>query len=138
MDQKYIEEVGLEALSSLHKTQRGIGICYFDPVDEVLKEFNDDIKIPIYPNEKSYRRFYIVKDNTEINYNTVSITASTNTSEYSIKTVLDQSVENVQNNNQLLEFFSNHPNGIIPFYFYIESNTTSYLDAEISIELEVL
>ena len=139
MEEYKTKEVGLDALSSSYKTQCGIGICFYDPVEEVLKEFNSNTKIPIYPMEEGYRRFYIVKDNITLPYNTISLRASTTSSDYTIKTVTDQNTDISQtpDNNVLIDFFSNHPNGIVPFYFYIKSNTTSYLDVEINIDLEV-
>lgn len=132
-------DVGLEHISSSYKTKNGVGICFFDPLEEVLLEFNENTRIPVYPTETCFRRFYIVKDNYETNFNTVSLKAYSNSSDYKVKTVPDKvdSIEQIPDGNVMIEFFSNYPSGIIPFYLYIESTTTSYLEAELIIELEV-
>ena len=132
-------DVGLEHISNSYKTKNGVGICFFDPLEEVLLEFNENTRIPVYPTETCFRRFYIVKDNYETNFNTVSLKAYSNSSDYKVKTVPDKvdSIEQIPDGNVMIEFFSNYPSGIIPFYLYIESTTTSYLEAELIIELEV-
>lgn len=139
MKQNDDQDIGLESISPNYKTKRGIGICYYDPVEESLIEFNPTTKIPVYPMEEGFRRFYIVKDDTSLNFNIVTIKASTTSSDYIVKTISDNTIniEEIESNNLLIDFFSSHPNGIIPFYFYIKSNTTSYLDANIDIELEL-
>lgn len=131
-----VTEIGLEHVSEDHKTKNGIGICFFDPKEEALLEFNPNTTIPIYPNEKSYRKFFIVRDNISLNFNTVILQAETDTSDYTVKIMLNKT-DDVAENNTLLEFFSNYPNGIIPFYIYIESNTTSYLETNLKLILEV-
>ena len=35
-----IETIGLENVSDSYKTRKGIGLCFFDPSDEMLKEFD--------------------------------------------------------------------------------------------------
>ena len=132
-------DVGLEHISNSYKTKNGVGICFFDPLEEVLLEFNENTRIPVYPTETCFRRFYIVKDNYETNFNTVSLKAYSESSDYKVKTVLDKldNLEQIPDGNVMIEFFSNYPSGIIPFYLYIESTTTSYLEAELIIELEV-
>ena len=133
------QDVGLEHISNSYKTKNGVGICFFDPLEEVLLEFNENTRIPVYPTETCFRRFYIVKDNYETNFNTVSLKAYSESSDYKVKTVPDKvdNVEQIPDGNVMIEFFSNYPSGIIPFYLYIESTTTSYLEAELIIELEV-
>ena len=132
-------DVGLEHISNSYKTKNGVGICFFDPLEEVLLEFNENTRIPVYPTETCFRRFYIDKDDYGTNFNTVSLKAYTESSDYKVKTVPDKvdNVEQIPDGNVMIEFFSNYPSGIIPFYLYIESTTTSYLEAELIIELEV-
>ena len=103
------------------------------------KKFYQNSRIPVYPTETCFRRFYIVKDNYETNFNIVSLKAYSESSDYKVKTVPDKvdNVEQIPDSNVMIEFFSNYPSGIIPFYLYIESTTTSYLEAELIIELEV-
>ena len=131
--------VSLEHISNSKKKKNGVGICFFDPLEEVLLEFNENTRIPVYPTETCFRRFYIVNDNYETNFNTVSLKAYSESSDYKVKTVPDKvdNVEQIPDGNVMIEFFSNYPSGIIPFYLYIESTTTSYLEAELIIELEV-
>lgn len=132
-------DVGLEHISDSYRTKNGVGICFFDPLEEVLLEFNETTRIPVYPTETCFRRFYIVKDNFESNFNVVSLRAYSNSSDYKVKTVPDntEDISQIPDGNTMMEFFSNYPSGIIPFYFYIESTTTSYLEADLVIEMEV-
>lgn len=131
--------VGLEHISDSYKTKNGVGICFFDPLTEVLLEFNETTRIPVYPTEACFRRFYIVKDSFDSNYNVVSLKAYSVSSDYKIKTVPDkvEDISQIPDGNVMIEFFSNYPTGIIPFYLYIESTTTSYLEADLILELEV-
>lgn len=131
--------VGLEHISDSYKTKNGVGICFFDPLTEVLLEFNETTRIPVYPTEACFRRFYIVKDSFDSNYNVVSLKAYSVSSDYKIKTVPDkvEDISQIPDGNVMIEFFSNYPTGIIPFYLYIESTTTSYLEADLILELEI-
>ena len=131
--------VGLEHISNSYKTKNGVGICFFDPLTEVLLEFNETTRIPVYPTEACFRRFYIVKDSFDSHYNVVSLKAYSVSSDYKIKTVPDkvEDISQIPDGNVMIEFFSNYPTGIIPFYLYIESTTTSYLEADLILELEV-
>ena len=131
--------VGLEHISDSYKTKNGVGICFFDPLTEVLLEFNETTRIPVYPTEACFRRFYIVKDSFDSNYNVVSLKAYSVSSDYKIKTVPDkvEDISQIPDGNVMIEFFSNYPTGIIPFYLHIESTTTSYLEADLILELEV-
>ncbi len=134
-----VPEVNLTHISIAQKTLNGVGICFFDPVTETLFEFNSNTKIPIYPMEESYRRFFIVRDGINITFNTVTIQTIVENSSYVSKLLFDkvQDINTVPENNTIIEFFSNFPNGIIPFYLYIKSNSSSYLDVDLKLILEV-
>ena len=134
-----VPEVNLTHISIAQKTLNGVGICFFDPVTETLLEFNSNTKIPIYPMEESYRRFFIVRDGINITFNTVTIQTIVENSSYVSKLLFDkvQDINTVPENNTVIEFFSNFPNGIIPFYLYIKSNSSSYLDVDLKLILEV-
>ena len=134
-------EIGLEHISGAYKTLNGVGICFFDPLSEALIEFNNTTKIPVYPSEEAYRRFFIVKDSVENSFlalNTVTLQTQ-EAEDYTVKIVNDKSIDisTVPDNNTFIEFFSNHPSGIIPFYLYIKSNTSSYADVELKLILTV-
>ena len=45
----------------------GIGVCYFDPETEKLKEFHSGLSLVVGPFETTVRRFYVVKPSTLIN-----------------------------------------------------------------------
>lgn len=135
-----INEIGLSNLSLDYKTENGIGLCYFDPLDETLKEFNSDVKIPVYPKEKAVRKFYIVKDDMTLIPNVVVFRASSSSSDYIVKSFLGNSefsFETIEKDNPCLDFFSNYPTGIIPVSIYIESTTVSLSSVVLEIELEV-
>jgi len=131
-------DVGLENISDSFKTKNGVGICYFDPEDEILKEFNSSTKIPVYPSEKSTRRFYVVKDDISLLPNTVLIRATSSSKDYIVKVNTDETnFDEIEDGNIVIDFFSKYPNGIIPFTLYIESTTTTIDNVPLIFELEV-
>ena len=133
-----IEEVGLDHVSDQHKTKNGIGLCFFDPFDETLKEFDSTTRIPVYPTESALRRFYILKDDYSIITNIVFVKVKSNSDEYIVKASTDDSVDfdQIPKDNVVIDFFSKYPNGIIPFTIYIKSLSTNVEEVSISIELE--
>lgn len=132
-------EIGLNNISTNFKTKYGVGVCYFDPADEVLKEFTPSISIPIYPTEKSVRKFYIVKDDPSIIYNNVILTARTESDKYEVKLSVSETEDfsTIENGNTLIEFFSNFSSGIIPFNLYINNKSTSIDDVKLTIDMEI-
>ena len=133
-----IESIDTNNLNSSYKTINGIGLCYFDPEDEILKEFNPTAILPIYPGETSKRQFYIVIDDTTLLLNTITFTASLEDSEYSVKSSLNyyDDFENIVNNNSVIAFFSQYPTGIIPITVYIKNEKDTLDDIVLDIELE--
>lgn len=131
-------EVDLDNVSDSFKTRNGVGICYFDVEDEILKEFNSNTKIPVYPSEKSTRRFYVVKDDISLLPNTVLIKVTSSSPDYIVKVNTDENnFDEIEDGNIVIDFFSKYPNGIIPFTLYIENKTTTINDVPILFELEV-
>lgn len=133
-----IEEVGLDNISNNHRTKNGIGICFFDPYDETLKEFDHTTRIPVYPLEKSLRKFYIVKDDFTITPNIVMVKVKANSDDYIVKSATDGVLDfdEIPRDNIVIDFFSKYPNGIIPFTLSIESLSTSLEEVSITIDLE--
>lgn len=133
-----IESIDANNLSSNFKTVNGIGLCYFDPEDEILKEFNPTAILPIYPGEFSKRQFYIVIDDTSLLLNTITFTASLEDSEYSVKSSLDynDNFEDIVNNNSVIVFVSQYPSGIMPITVYIKNDKDTLEDVILDIELE--
>lgn len=134
-----IEEVGLDNISDTYKTKNGIGLCFFDPFGETLKEFDATTKIPVYPMEKVVRRFYVVKDDYSILYNTITLKVTSNSNNYLIKASTIDNVDFtlIPSNNTLIDFFSKYPTGIIPLNLYIESLSTNLEEVSLSIDIEV-
>ena len=134
-----IEEVGLDNISDTYKTKNGIGLCFFDPFGETLKEFDSTTKIPVYPLEKVVRRFYVVKDDYNVVYNTITLKIASNSSNYLIKASTAEGADFTQipNNNTVIDFFSKYPNGIIPLNLYIESVSTNLEEVSLFIDIEV-
>lgn len=135
----YDQDVGVEHISTSSKTRYGVGICYFDPATEILKEFNTTTKIPVYPGEKSSRRFYIVKDDVNINPSNVLLKVRNTSSSYEVKisTEADVDINTLPENNVVLEFFSKYPNGIIPFSLHIMNKSTTLEEVSIIFDMEV-
>lgn len=135
-----VTEVSLDNISSNHKTRNGIGLCFFDPLDETLKEFNPTTRIPIYPEEKSERKFFLLKDDITLNPNIAILKVSNTSPYYTVKIATDQVLDfsNIPENNVVIDFFSKYPNGIMPVTIQIESLTTSleYTTLEIDIEIQ--
>ena len=133
-----IENIDSNNLSSNFKTVNGIGLCYFDPEDEILKEFNPTAILPIYPGEFSKRQFYIVIDDTGLLLNTVTFTATLTDTEYSVKSSLnfDDNFGEIVDNNSVVIFVSQYPTGIIPVTVYIHNRKDTVEDVVLEIELE--
>lgn len=134
-----LENIGTNNLSQDYKTVNGVGLCYFDPLEEVLKEFEGDVTLPIYPGESSKRQFYIVRDGLNLIVNTVTFKATVDDTSYEVKTSLDHNAdfESVANGNTVLVFFSQYPTGIIPITVYIKNIKDTIEDLDLNIELEV-
>lgn len=135
-----LQNIGSTNLSDDYKTSNGIGLCYFDPVDELLKEFTSDVSLPIYPGEKTKRQFYIVKDNSALVLNVVTFKATIEDSEYIVKASLDyfEDFTNVESNNSVVAFFSQYPTNIIPVTVYIVNTKDTVEDVVLDISLEIL
>lgn len=133
-----IEDIDARNLSDSYKTVHGIGLCYFDPKDEVLKEFNPTAAIPIYPSEVSKRQFYIVIDNTSLLLSTITLTASITDAAYTVKTSLnyEEDFDTVTANNSIVAFYSQYPSGIIPVTVYIQNNKDTLENVELELDLE--
>lgn len=134
-----IDSVTTKHLRQDYKTINGVGLCYLDPSDEILKEFSDDLSIPIYPNEETVRQFYIVKDNPSLYYNTVSFKITSGVENYTVKCSLnkEQVFETIPENNSVVAFFSANPTGIIPVYVYTKNTKDTYEDIKLEIELDL-
>lgn len=135
-----LQDIGSQNLSESFKTINGIGFCYFDPEDELLKEFNPTASLPIYPGEESKRQFYIVSDTMSIIYNTITVTARVQDVSYTIKTSLNynEDFDNVPSNNSITIFASQYVNGIIPVTLYIKNGKDTIEDVVMDIELDIV
>lgn len=125
-------------ISTTGRTINGIGLCYFDPKEEVLKEFTSDITIPVFPMEESTRQFYIVKDDPNLKINTITFKAFGNSSNYEIKSSLNVSEDyaSINVNNELLIFLSNY-NNLIPINIYIRNTRYTVEDLMLNISMDV-
>lgn len=133
-----IEGIDTQNLSESFKTINGVGLCYFDPQDEVLKEFNPTAMLPIYPSEVSKRQFYIVIDDPTLLLNTITFTASLEDSEYTVKSSLnyEDDFTSIEKNNSVVAFYSQYVSGIIPITVYIKNDKDTLDDIVLDIELE--
>ena len=133
-----IDKIGPKNLNNNFKTVNGIGFCYFDPVDEVLKEFNSTAVLPVYPGEISKRQFYIVIDNMTLTFNTIEFKAESSSSKYIVKSSLDYNFDEVlvDPDNVVVAFYSQYPTGIIPVTIFIKNEADTVEDVDLKIELE--
>lgn len=135
-----IESISTTNLSDTYRTSNGIGLCYFDPRDELLKEFHPSVSLPIYPGESTKRQFYIVKDDVSLLLNVVTFRASIEDSEYKVKSSLNfyDSFETIEENNSVVAFFSQYPSSIIPITVYVENTKDTVEDVNLDIHLEIV
>lgn len=135
-----VENISTKHLKQVYKTINGVGLCYLDPSEEVLKEFSEDVFIPIYPGEESRRQFYIVKDDTTLQVNTLALKVTSEDPAYIVKTSLeyDKDLTEVPVGNTLVVFFSQYPSGIIPVTIYTKNTENVYDDILLTVEMEVL
>ncbi len=134
-----LENIGTDNLSQNYRTANGVGLCYFDPTEEVLREFEGNSVLPIYPGEVSKRQFYIVKDGHNLVLNTLTFKASVDDTSYEVKTALDYNADfdAITNGNTVIIFFSQYPTGIIPITVYIKNINDTTEELDLNIELEV-
>lgn len=135
-----IESVSTTNLSDTYRTSNGIGLCYFDPRDELLKEFHPSVSLPIYPGESTKRQFYIVKDDVSLLLNVVTFRASVEDADYKIKSSLNfyEDFNEVEENNSVVAFFSQYVSNIIPITVYIENAKDTVEDVTLEIDLEIV
>lgn len=125
----------------------GIGLCYFDPDTETLKEFSIDETIHLNPYEHSVRRFYFVK-NTDLINNVRPILANlsivSNTSDIDVKLNIGREritskydYYDTETNNTVIVLFSEFPSGMIPIDLYIKSNTNKELDTDFVFNISI-
>ena len=134
-----LENIGTDNLSQNYRTANGVGLCYLDPTEEVLREFEGKSVLPIYPGEVSKRQFYIVKDGHNLVLNTLTFKASVDDTSYEVKTALDYNADfdAITNGNTVIIFFSQYPTGIIPITVYIKNINDTTEELDLNIELEV-
>lgn len=121
-------------VSSSTTVENDVGICYFDPIDETLKEIStiDNHIITIQPYKKAIRKYYLVVG-TNSSITTISITPSFTSSliidptdYYSIKTIISATEPTLsqlddQDDMNEAEIMNPDPGAIIPIWMLIES-----------------
>lgn len=124
-----------------------VGLCYFDPETEELKEFSPEETINLTPFEHSVRRFYFVKTAELINnvrpiY--VKLTAISNILDIEVKLNVGNErltskydFYDTEINNTVICFFQEYPSGIIPIDLYFKSNTNRELQTDFMIKISV-
>lgn len=124
-----------------------IGLCYYNPQEETLKEFDPNTSIVLGPFEESVRRFYIVKPSGVVQgsvYSYVKLTASSASPTFDIKLKIGGSylsdIEDFSSieGKECVAFFSHYTNGLIPVDFYCKNSSTIENTTSLELTLEVL
>lgn len=136
-----VEELGNISDANINteaKTRNGIGLCYFEPDTELLKEFTSNITIPVFPMEESVRQFYIVRDDPTLKINTILFKAFSDSTDYEVKSALDNNSNytDLFTNNEVLIFPSNYTN-IIPINIYIKNIRYTATDLILNISMDI-
>lgn len=140
---KNFEKIDENHLDPLTPTKNGIGLCFFNPETETLVEFSADSTIPVLPYEDSIKRYYIVRDQSLSNINTISITMTSTNPNFiikNIKGIIDPEstdFDSVPVNNTNVIFLSEYTSGVIPIDVYVKSNTYSLTKVPLVIEMEI-
>jgi hypothetical protein len=121
-------------VSSNSTVQNDVGICYFDPIDETLKELNllNGLILTIQPYKKAIKKYYLVVNPTSSALNYVRIVPTfgssnvTPTDYYSIKTIISSSEPTLGNYDDLVsmnsfKIINPAPGAIIPIWVFVES-----------------
>lgn len=126
-------------------TAHGIGLCYFDPTQELLVEFSNN-NINITPFEKSVKRYYlVVTDFTNLPYR-VNIQFTSNLDNLIVKHKVKQNntlltnkyeYENILESNYSSIMLSQHPSGIVPIDVYFESISHVNYNGSLIVTLDV-
>lgn len=125
-----------------------IGLCYYDPTTETLKEFDPSVSITVGPFEYSVRRFYIVKPNDTIkgsNYTQIKLKVESGASVIQNKIKIGR--ENLLSipsdfaeygvNNEVIALFGHHTTGIIPVDILTHCESPMGITTSMSVTLEV-
>lgn len=140
---KKIETINESNLDPNKPTKNGIGLCYFNPETETLVEFNTSSTIPVLPYEDSIKRYYIVRDQSFSNVNTISITITSSNTDYIIKNIKgivdpeSSDFDSIPNNNTNVLFLSEHTSGVIPIDVYVKSNTYTLTKVPLTVEIDI-
>lgn len=104
------------------------GICYFDPIDETIKEVGDGYVMGTNPYTPVVHKLIFVATNTNIKYLKIAIKDKEKLSGmFDIKIQPGaiapgiESFDNVPSFNELIVLESIQPYSMIPFYIYIKS-----------------
>lgn len=124
-----------------------IGLCYYDPKTEQLKEFDPSVFIAVSPYEYSVRRFYIAKPSGTIQgkvYRNLTVSVA------SSSTLVTQKIrigpQEISRASDFVEHEENgsisipldmYPTGIIPVDIFTQCNSPVALEAPMEITLEV-
>lgn len=134
--------------SNVSKNMAGdIGLCYFDPETETLKEFSPEELIHLNPYEHSVRRFYFVK-NTDLINNIRPVLAKisilSNSIDVEVKIGIGREritskydFYDTEINNTSIVFFQEYPSGMIPIDLCMKSNTNKEIDTDFTISIHI-
>ena len=118
------------------------GICYFDPIDETIKEVGEGYMMGTNPNGPIIHKLFFVAKNTTVHY--LKVKANQNEElikRFDIKIQPGSSIpgidtfNNISNYNELIIEDSIQPYSIVPFYVYIKA--LAPLDQITSLPLEI-
>lgn len=124
-----------------------IGLCFYEPRTEQLREFDNTVSIVLGPFERTVRRFYVVKPSGTIQGQTLSklkvkIEASSSSIEQKVKVgqedlSIPSDFSEYQANNEIIILLSEYSTGIIPIDVLSHSLVPTNHTTSVSITLEV-
>ena len=121
-----------------------IGLMYFDPTSQTLKEFDSSVvNIPLYPYDKTIKRFYLCGPILHDSRNLVIEVLTTDSELYNTKVLVGNNRPTKTDFNLASDSFSFNTSilgsvytNVIPVDVYIESITST--EKTINLEINIL
>jgi hypothetical protein len=137
----------IDNIDATHKTytNNGVGLCYFDPHSESLRELSDN-SLNIAPFEENVRRYYLTVDTDGAIPSTATLHFSSDVYslvvKHKVKTLSDSlsttsEFTSILDSNYTTVFFGQHTTDIIPIDVYIQSTVNVKYGGSLYINIDV-
>ena len=131
----------IDDITNTTSLSQQVGLCYYDPIDETLKEFNTipSHLMSVNPYETVLRKYYLVAQ-TNVSAVSIRLTDSSNLNIYSAKVIISDIEPTIALFNTLGSFNNyviSNPTAYTLIPVWILLNSTSAISTICSLEIEI-